>query len=978
MLPVHFNSGAGRRFRKILIGCMVAIAATVLSCARFQAAAPKAGSPFAPSDWPHAHSDLPPDPALVFGRLDNGFRYVLLANPEPADRVSMHLDVQAGSLNETESQRGLAHYLEHMQFNGSEHFPPGELVKYFQRIGMQFGPDANARTGFTSTVYDILLPEGSEKSLGEGMRVLKDYAAGALLLEAEVARERGVILAEKRSRDSASYRTFEATLNFEMDGALPPRRLPIGTEQVIRDMTRDNLKAFYDTWYRPDNMVLVVVGDFTVDTAKTLAEEVFSDLRVRSESRPRVDFGRFHHRGTRALYHWEEEAGSTSVSIETLVQADPESDSAAHQRKRLIRDVADRIVQNRLNALLRKPDAPFTDARIGSGRFLQRVAYAEISAECSPEKWKETLRSIEQTLRQALEYGFTDAELARVKADFMSELDDAVKKASTRTSQRLASSLIAHLNSDRVFRSPAQEKAFFGPVLTGLTLDRVNQAFRTTWAADHRLVLVTGNARPAPMPAEAEARVQSVYTASRKAAVAPPDRIESVDFPYLSSPKKAGEVVFQNRIGDLDILQAAFANGNRVNLKRTDFKAGEVRFRLVFGHGRASQPPDAPGLADLTRDLVNESGLGRMDRNQLERALAGKMTRLRFDVEEDRFSFVGRSTPEELQLVFQLLYAHLRDPGFSDTAFSLVMDRFGQRYESMARTVRGAMRLQGSRFLAGGDNRFGLPPFAQFRQLTLADVTNWLAPVLDHAPLELSMVGDFDPQEALTLAARYLGGLPSRNRAASVASSRPVAFPRAETLRLPVPSRIPKGMVVVAYPTDDVWKIGKTRRLSVLSEIVSDRLREDIREGLGAAYSPYAFNRPSRAFPGYGLFRVVVQVSPEEAPLVEQRIRKISADILEGGISRDELDRALDPTLTGIKDLKRTNGYWLDTVLAGSGAHPEQITWARTIYDDYASIGIDDLLPLARTYLRRERAATIVVFPAFGASSKEAPKEGTP
>jgi len=203
--------------------------------------------------WPHEKSDLAPDPALIFGRLDNGFRYVLLKNQEPKGRVGIYLDIQAGSLYETEEQRGIAHFLEHMVFNGSTHFPAGSLVDYFQSIGMSFGGDTNAHTGFDETVYHLLLPEASREEVDKGLLVISDYARGALLSEAEIERERGVILSEKRARDSVEYRTHEAGLAFTMRGTRIPERMPIGIPGTLEKADHGIMKAYYDAWYRPEN-----------------------------------------------------------------------------------------------------------------------------------------------------------------------------------------------------------------------------------------------------------------------------------------------------------------------------------------------------------------------------------------------------------------------------------------------------------------------------------------------------------------------------------------------------------------------------------------------------------------------------------------------------------------------------------------------------------------------------------------------------
>ena len=225
--------------------------------------------------WPHEQSDLPPDPALIFGKLPNGVRYIVMQNKTPLDRVSMHLMVHAGSLNETDDQQGLAHFLEHLVFCGSTHYKPGELITYFQSIGMDFGADANAHTGFSDTVYDMLLPNGSQKSLVDGLTVLRDFADGALLLPSEINRERHVVLAEKMTRDSASYRTFVSSLKFCLPDSLVSRRLPIGDENIVKAAGQTIIKKFYDAWYRPEKMMIVITGDMDPATAVPLIENTF-------------------------------------------------------------------------------------------------------------------------------------------------------------------------------------------------------------------------------------------------------------------------------------------------------------------------------------------------------------------------------------------------------------------------------------------------------------------------------------------------------------------------------------------------------------------------------------------------------------------------------------------------------------------------------------------------------------------------------
>ncbi len=911
--------------------------------------------------WPHETSDLQPDPALTYGRLENGFRYVLLFNTEPKDRVSIHLNIQAGSLNEKDNEQGAAHFLEHLLFCGTTHFKPGELVEYFQSIGMQFGPDANAHTGFNETSYHILLPVGDRQQLDKALVVMKDFAEGALLLPEEIDRERKVVLAEMHSRDSSSYRTFEAILKFEFPDAKISSRLPIGKEAVINTMDRKVLKSFYDTWYRPDHMILVMVGDFDIHTAEALIREKFAALTDRNGKTPQTDFGNILHKGLKVFYHYENEAGNTTVSIETIKKVDAKPDSFERQKKRLVQDMADRIIRYRLNDLLKKPDAPFTSAAIHSGIFLKQVEYAKISADCNPENWQQALSSIEQALRQALVYGFSKAECERAKKEILADLETAVKTASTRNSKDLARQILLSINQGRVMMSPLQEKKLFSPVVRRISPADLLNSLRDTWGDDHRLVLLTGNTDLSGSSETPGQRIKDAFNKSRAMDVLPPEEKDAVSFPYLDMPPRQGKIIDRFVAEDLEIVQIDFENNVRLNLKKTDFKANTVEILISFGDGTSSQPLDKPGLAALAKDVVNESGLGALTREDLDRALSGKETTVSFDIREDHFRLTATTTPDEIDLAFQLLYSHLVDPGFREEAFRLVMKRFNQDYKRLRHSVEGAMQLRGKRFFAGEDPRFGLPPQDRFNRLTLQDIVSWLQPMFESAPLEVSVVGDFNMEDVVRRVSMSLGALDKRTGFKDKKRPAPPVFPEGKTLKLTIDTKVSKGLVVVAYPTDDIWDIHLTRRISVLSQILSERLRKQIREKIGASYSPYAYNHPSRAYENYGVLYAFIKTDPSSTDLVVSEVRKLSEDLAASGVNEEELRLALDPILTGIKDLKNRNNYWLNTVLGGSKAHPNQLDWSRSIMTDYSSITREEISQLAGRYLDPGKAATLII-----------------
>lgn len=916
-------------------------------------------------DGSPAASDLTPDPAIVRGRLANGLGYLLMKNQHPENRVSVHLYVRAGSLNETDAQQGVAHFLEHMQFNGSTHFPPGELVRYFQSIGMQFGNDANAHTGFDETVYDIVLPTGEEENLKKGLLVMRDYAMGAQLTEKEIKRESGVILAEMRSRDSAAYRTFKATLQFELPDFLLSKRLPIGKAEVIKNADRALLKGFYDTWYRPDNMVLVIVGDMEIPVAQNLIKAQFDDFRPRAPlAAVGPDLGTINHSGLDVFYHHEPETGGTTVSIEVVRPYHQQPDSLSLRRQEIIARLADSIVQNRLDTMQKRPDAPFTSAAVGSGAYLNHVRYAEISADSKVQHWQRTLSVLEQELRRARLFGFSEAELTRVKKEMLKALDNAVKEAPTRNSTQLARTMIRQLSEGRVIQSPLQEKTSLTPIVESLTVDDVHQAFLDSWPDDHRLVLVTGNADLEKSEASAPAaRIRDTYLTAASTVVHPSEANARVTFPYLPEPENSGRIVSREVMEDLGITRIRFENGVRLNLKPTNYKTNEVLANLIFGQGTSAEPANLPGLSLLTEATVNESGLGALDTDQLERALAGTSTTVDFSIMEGYFNYFAKSVSGEMELLFQLLYAHLSDPGFRNDALQLARERLRQNYQSFSRSIEGMMRIEGLRVLAGGDYRFGIPPFEKIQAIDLEDIQNWIVPLLVSAPLELSIVGDFDENKVIELARRYLGALPDRNARTSSPRTDLPHLPMGTIHRIDVDTQIPKAMVVVAWPTADFWDIRRTRRLSVLGGVFSERLRERIREKLGVSYSPYAFNQASRAYTGYGTFQAHVNVAPDQIDTVLTEVKAIAKDLAHNGVTDDELIRALDPILTSIKEYRQTNGYWLNSVMTGSGRASQQLEWARSFVEDYRAITKQELATLAATYLTGDRAATVIIRP---------------
>ncbi|MCG8616519.1 MAG: insulinase family protein [Desulfobacterales bacterium] len=910
----------------------------------------------------------PADPALISGRLNNGFQYFIMKNTTPRDRVSIHLKVFAGSVHEKDDEQGIAHYLEHMVFNGSENFKPGELIRYFQSIGMDFGADANARTGFYSTIYDLDLPVGDRTHLADAFVVIKDYAGGALLPESEVERERGVILAEKRERDSVSFRSFKKELAFELPGSILANRLPIGTEAVIKATDRELLKGFYDRWYRPDNMALVIVGDVDADMTESLVKETFASLTNRSDQPLAIpDISWSPEKGLRVFHHHEPEAGSTDITIQRIVHEPFEPETLRRLRDNVILTVGNMIFQNRLSRMVREQTADFTSASVYSGTYLKHLNITALQASCDPDQWVSALSQLDKALRQALDYGFLPRELARVKADAIAALESDVAGASTRKSQDIAGDLLHAMGRNELFLSPSQIRDLLVPHIRALSVDSVNAFFRASWANDQRMVMVTGNAdiKAVADRTTGEEHIARVYTESTALSVPPYELADQKTFPYLKLPEnRAGISAIRDDVNGLGIRQIDFENQVRLNLKTTDFKKGEISFRAVFGNGKGALPEAFYGLSHLVESAVDQSGFGRMDTDQLDAALAGREVGIGFSISDTCFVIRGTAAPKEAELVFQLLYTYFNDPGFRESGLALSKTRYRQQYDELIRTPEGIMAAEGSRFLAGGDPRFGLAPPDKIDHITMGAVETWLRPVCAGAPLEVSMVGDLDAEEMILLAKKYLGALGQRGAPEKVypVSDGPV-FPGGKKRVFTLDTRLDKAVVRVSYPTDDTWNVMQTRQMSMLSQVLSERLRLRVREKLGASYSPYMYNSPSRIYKGYGIMTAVVNLAPDAADMIAGEIKGLIDELVNDGVSDEELALVKKPLLNHLSVMRRNNNYWLVSVMGDSFRHPERLDWATHIVSGYENVTGANLTALARTYLKNENSALTVILP---------------
>jgi zinc protease len=912
--------------------------------------------------WPHESSDIAVDPAAQFGQLENGMRYVILPNAEPPGRASLRLYMDVGSLMEEDDQQGMAHFLEHMAFNGSKNFPSGEMVEYFQRLGMAFGADTNAHTSFEETVYKLELPKLDETLLTDAVKLFRDYLDGMNLDPAEIDRERGIILSEKLSRDSIDYRTMVEGYKFALPKSILPNRLPIGIEETIKAMPPERFVDFYETWYTPKRAILVAVGDFP-NTAllEKLIQTHFSDATPRRQDALRPDLGVIESgRGLTAKLHTEMEAKAVDLSIEVVRQSHAKPDTAAERRAKLIRSLADAMINQRLSKLAKQKDAPITSAQAYSYEYLDFLHTSGIGASCQPESWQDALNLAEQEIRRAIQHGFTAAEFEEATASILQQIKLRADQADSRRSRDLADAFVKQLSSKKVFTHPKDDLTRVSAELEAITQEDAHRALIADWDTPDIQIFVGGKLQ---LEGDASAQILSTYAESQQTPVTAPTQEEAVSFAYTDFGPP-GEISSKTQQDDLEITQAVFANNVRVSIKPTPFEKGTIRVLVNFGGGKLTAPAEQPGLIPFAQSTFTLGGLEAHDVDTLRRIFAAKTVSADFSVGDGSFLLSGRSATDDLLDQLQLLCAHLTAPGYREEAQEQFRKNLPALFTQLNHTAEGVMTDRVSRFIHNHDPRFGFPEQQEMEKRNLQELRTWLEPQLKSSFLEVSLVGDVDPESALQHLAQTFGALPPRDaEKPAYTEQRQVSFPPPGKEDFKFSTEIPKAIATMYWPTEDMSDIQRTRRFSVLASILDDRLRLKVREELGETYSPACYHVANDTFTGYGYLTAIIEVKPEQLDSISDIVAEIGQQVATGPITADEFERAMQPLLSQIEQMRRDNRYWSQNVLRNAHEQPERLDWARAMVDDFKNISLADIQALASEYLKAPRLITARIIP---------------
>lgn len=908
--------------------------------------------------WAFERSDLAPDPAFRFGRLPNGMRYVVRHNATPKGTAEVRLQIDTGSLDERDGERGFAHFVEHMAFNGSTHVPEGEMVKLLEREGLAFGADTNAQTSFEQTMYLLSLPRNDPKLLDTALMLLREAASELTFDPAAVDRERGVVLSELRDGQGFALDNSKDQMAFLYPRAHYPDRLPIGTVESLKAATAEALKAFWAREYVPAKATLIVVGDFDADALEAAIRARFADWPARKAAK-RPDQGRVlvDQQGMSRIHL--DPALSERVTVSRHARWRREPDTEESRRVNLLRQLGYGVINRRLQRLTRLPQPPFRGAGFGTGEVFHIGRTTNLVVDTADRGWREGLFAAAQVYRDALAEGFSDAEVAEQVANTRTAIENAAASADTRSNDALVAAVLQLLRDEKVPTTPASALERFNRHAAEFTPAAVLAALRAdAQPLANPLIRFAGHFAP-------EGGEQALRATWNEALRAPLRLIASAasgKFAYTDFGTP-GTIVSDTTRADIGLRQIRFANGVRLNLKRTDLEADRVLVRLFIDGGELLDTKANPTATEMT-SMLPTGGLGKHSLDDLQTLLAGRSVGTNIASSGDTFALGAGTTRRDLELQLQLFTALITDPGWRPSADVIYHQSMSSFFARLDATPAAALANTLPGIISGGDPRFTIQPPATYQALTLARLKADIGDRLAHGAIELTLVGDFDPDAAIAMAARTLGALPARE-----AEFRPY---EAERQRSFTPTR---GLTVIrhkgeanqaiiryVWPTTDDADPMTALGLELLQDVTAIEVQDTVREALGKAYSPGASSSLSRVWRGWGTFTVNASVDVADIAATRAAIESTVTGLIAKPVDADILARARAPLRERLDNMLKTNGGWL-VLTERAQSQPDRIDRFLAARQRLEALTAADLQALAKRYLAIDKAVVALVLP---------------
>ena len=921
---------------------------------------------------PYEKSDVRSDPAARFGRLPNGMTYLIYKNATPPGTVAVHLRIGAGSLVESDAQRGLAHFVEHMAFNGSKNIAKDQLLPLMQRHGIKLGPDAGAYTLPNKTEYVLDLPVNDTESVDTALMIAREIAGNLLFQPDAVERERPVILGEERLRETPQVLAQTDWLKAAFPGQkFATRGNAIGLPEVIKGATPAELEDFYHANYRPDRATLVVVGDIDPDRIEAAIKAKFSDWQAAGPVRA-ADFGAYAPKGLKTYVS----AGPSIADSLSATWFQP-FDPRVQTRQKLDEDTEDLLLVKALNQRLghesQQPDAAFTVALATQQNIYQTAKIVQISVLPKPGQDKAALSQALATLRQFEALGVTQAEMAPVLSEMDGFFKQQVAAGKTRDNEAIVSNFIENLDANSVFTSPEQDLADYERLAQSLTPEVLNRRLKILFAGDGPLLAHTAQDLAGVDGPALEALYKTASTGLPQ-----PYAVEGVKtWPYTSFGTPKPPISHQD-FPQVGFTTYVFANGLKVKLMPTHFKDDQVLVNVNFLGGLETFSPQTQAPIAFTNLYaaaggVFNGGLGKLDIEQVQASLAGKTLSLTYTILEDGSQLGGTTTREDLATQLQMMMAYISDPAYRPAFFNQLHGILPAIYTQLNSAPQSVLQSRLGGLVHDHDNRFAFPTFDEANAITLDQVKGVLQASMTGKPVEITIVGDFDPAATLDVIANTFATLPDM-------PARPVMAPGGTQTAFPAhggdvvlthKGRPDQSISLLAWPVPGETADTQTSRgLEILTEILNQRAFDTVRQKLGQAYDAAATRQQSWIFRDFGLISVSGSIATGNDKAFVDAVDGLVDDLKAHPVSQDELDRARKPLLDRWQNDRKSNQHWARALPSASDGQSKVNDEAKQ-HDELLKVTPEMVQTLAQTYFLPSRVLHVAVLPEAAAAKAQ-------
>jgi zinc protease len=796
--------------------------------------------PFLLSVLAASHSlaqSLPLDTAVRTGKLPNGFTYYIRHNTEPKNRVVLYLANKIGSLQEDDKQRGLAHFMEHMSFNGTKHYPKNELVDYLQKSGVRFGADLNAYTSFEETVYQLPLPSDDTSILRNGLQIMRDWAAEATLETTEIDKERGVVLEEKRLHNGAGQRMQDSSFSLQVNGARYASRSPIGTEAILKNFSPATLRTFYKDWYRPDQQALIIVGDVDVNSMEQQIKKLFSDLKGPAIKRPVLKYAIRLTGRNQYKFLTDPEETVTRISV-TIKQPALPLRTKADYRNQIIRNLYNHALAGRLRDLSAKPAPTFIQTQAGMGGFMGGLDAFQLSIVPKPGKLAEAFTDIWREIVRMQRFGLTVAELERAKTTWQTQMENTYRESNKITSSAYVQEYLQYFLKGAAAPGIAMEYQLSRELLPSIALAEVN-SLAASVISDHDrdIILYAPEKERATLPAEAQ--VNNWISAIGKESLTIWQET-NLDKGLLPALPTSGKITHRERMDSLGATIYTLSNGLKVWLKPTDFRNEEIMFS-AWSEGGSSLYPDRLYLdATNAGQLIAANGAGDFSAQELNKMLTGKTLQVQPFIQERYEGISGASTPKDLETALQLTYLYFTAPRKDTLQFANIISRSKAAMANRSNNPEAV--FSDSVAVTLGQHHYRRQPItiAKLDSIRLDSMyTIYRQRFANAADFTFAFTGNIDTATFLPLMAQYLGSLPAngmQERARDIG----VRMPSGIVNKTIYKGKDNKATVRLIWHGDYAFSDTSNMQLSALGALLQYRITDRIRELEGGAYTPQA------------------------------------------------------------------------------------------------------------------------------------------